>query len=1195
MWINPEVDLPEQLISAQRDGNLVIFAGAGVSMGAPSNLPDFWEFARQLAGASMRAPARDEPLDRYLGVVENLGVNIQTRAREILDHPASNPTTLHRELFALFRSAEDARLITTNFDRHFTTTGKDRFGDRLDIYYGPALPLGRAFSGLVYLHGAVERPKQHLVLTDRDFGRAYLTDGWATRMLMETFARYTVLFVGYSHNDPVMTYLARGLVPGTLRFALTQPGYQDWWSHLGITAVPFPLRPEPDAYGALPAAVSSWVEQANLGTLGHADRIRELVQAPPPLEADAAGYLETTLRDPVAIRFFTAHARSPEWLRWVEEKGAFAPLFTDAGCDGVAEEIAQWFAEHFAVEHAKLALELVARQGLTLNWVLWNAIGRELALREERPDPTVLSAWTAILVRSARPGWARAYLGHLLQACRYPEDRVAAVILFRHMTRPLLALDRPLGLADAEKGPLRLEAEIVIDGEPYYLSEAWKLIFLPHMNELVGELAPLLSSHLREAHSILQSTGAATGAWDPLSFQRSAIEPHEQDRFEATTDVLIDCARDVIDWMVQHEPDRGDALVREWSRSGIPLLKRLALHGMGESDHLDPNRVLDSIIQDKFLYSLGVKHELFRLIAKAYSHASKEARGRFIAHASTELVDAGIATGNDARQIRDYERYNMAVWLTQSDPACPLASEYLAEMQAAYPQFSAREHPDLTHWMGEFEHVTPESPVTAEKLITGTPAEWVDFLSTYQEGDRGSGPSREGLLIEIASSVRQSARWGLDLAAALETRDCWQADLWSVVIGGWATSQMTADEWQELLLLIERIPTLDSLGRNVMSLLRHGLESDAIPPSALDSVDRLTDLAYALPDDDGEVLRPGPFDDWLSAAINHIAGEAVQNWCLTISYRRSIEGDTWRGIPTSYQTRLNAVLVGESVHAQLGRAIIARYTAFFFNIDQVWTKAELLPRFDWEKDPAKAQQVWHGHLHGSWSDALFAEMVPVYRQSFARLDAADLKTLRSAFCNRLAATALRSSVHPWDSGWLSDFVRDAGGEARAAWTEAVGDALGQLKPEAKKAAWERWIWRYWTERLTGVPRPLSAEEKQGMVTWAKRLGPVFPNAVELVRATPVSLEKTRLIFYDFQTSDLVTLYPTPTAHLIEHIITHISELPYECGFVDKAVRRLLEAGADKAILLSICEQMARLGCRSAVELRTLVSVSGLST
>ena len=384
----------------------------------------------------------------------------------------------------------------------------------------------------------------------------------------------------------------------------------------------------------------------------------------------------------------------------------------------------------------------------------------------------------------------------------------------------------------------------------------------------------------------------------------------------------------------------------------------------------------------------------------------------------------------------------------------------------------------------------------------------------------------------------------------------------------------------------------DALGRSVMSLLKHGLESDAIPPSALDSVDRLAELAYALPDDDREVLRPGLFDDWLSAAINHVAGEAVQNWCLTISRRRNIEGDHWQGLPASVQTRLNEVLASESTQAKVGRAVIARYTSFFFNIDQAWTKTELLPCFDWEKAPTKAQQVWHGHLHGSWSDALFAEMLPVYRQSFALLDA-DLKSLRVAFCNRVAATALRSSVHPWESGWLSDFVRDAGLGARATWTEAVGTALGQLNSEAKTAAWDRWIWRYWTERLTGVPRPLSDAEKQRMVTWAERLGPMYPNAVELVCATPVSLEKTRLIFYDFQKSDLVTLYPTPTARLIEHILRHLFELPYECGFVDKAVRRLLEAGADKPILLSICEHMARLGCRSASELRIAVAGGGV--
>ena len=37
---------------------------------------------------------------------------------------------------------------------------------------------------------------------------AYFTDGWATRFLTEVFANYTVLFIGYSVNDPV-AYISR--------------------------------------------------------------------------------------------------------------------------------------------------------------------------------------------------------------------------------------------------------------------------------------------------------------------------------------------------------------------------------------------------------------------------------------------------------------------------------------------------------------------------------------------------------------------------------------------------------------------------------------------------------------------------------------------------------------------------------------------------------------------------------------------------------------------------------------------------------------------------------------------------------------------------------------------------------------------------------------------------------------------------
>jgi hypothetical protein len=36
-----EVDLPQPIIDAQKRGKLVLFAGAGVSLDAPSNYPNF--------------------------------------------------------------------------------------------------------------------------------------------------------------------------------------------------------------------------------------------------------------------------------------------------------------------------------------------------------------------------------------------------------------------------------------------------------------------------------------------------------------------------------------------------------------------------------------------------------------------------------------------------------------------------------------------------------------------------------------------------------------------------------------------------------------------------------------------------------------------------------------------------------------------------------------------------------------------------------------------------------------------------------------------------------------------------------------------------------------------------------------------------------------------------------------------------
>jgi len=207
-----EVDFPAEILDAQRANTLGIFAGAGVSMDPPSNYPDFNVLASRIGGSVHPRP-QDEAIDRYLGRLVEIGVTVHELVRSVLSSPDSHPNVFHEALIGIFRDPNHVRLVTTNFDRHFTTVAINRFGaTSLEVFCAPALPVGSDFTGIVHLHGSVEKSSNRLVLTDADFGRAYITEAWATQFLQRLFSRYVILFVGYSHQDMLLNYLARGFV-----------------------------------------------------------------------------------------------------------------------------------------------------------------------------------------------------------------------------------------------------------------------------------------------------------------------------------------------------------------------------------------------------------------------------------------------------------------------------------------------------------------------------------------------------------------------------------------------------------------------------------------------------------------------------------------------------------------------------------------------------------------------------------------------------------------------------------------------------------------------------------------------------------------------------------------------------------------------------------------------------------------------
>ena len=125
-------------------------------------------------------------------------------------------TATQKALLALGRCRNgNLHLITTNFDRLFEAVIERKLSDK--TYQAPLLPPPKNnWDGLVYLHGLLspessDSELDSLVVSSGDFGLAYLTERWAARFVSELFRNYTVCFVGYSLDDPILRYMMDAL------------------------------------------------------------------------------------------------------------------------------------------------------------------------------------------------------------------------------------------------------------------------------------------------------------------------------------------------------------------------------------------------------------------------------------------------------------------------------------------------------------------------------------------------------------------------------------------------------------------------------------------------------------------------------------------------------------------------------------------------------------------------------------------------------------------------------------------------------------------------------------------------------------------------------------------------------------------------------------------------------------------------
>lgn len=458
----PDVPLiPAEVYESRDRGDLVLFCGAGVSVNA--GRPTFAGLAGEVekkfgpsAGEALAA-LRAKHFDQYFHLLERGRGNRAAVDRvrpfvQLLLQQTPRSLDVHKSILQLARAPSGhVQLVTTNYDRHFDQAAAE-LGVRVRTEFAPRLakPVKGRWNSIVHLHGGLDGGDlSDLVLTSGDFGRAYITERWASRFATTLFERFDVLFLGYSADDVVMRYLldahaTQSASRGTRVWAIAAPNedeardtanWEERWMGRVDDLIPYDPK---ERHQAFVAALTEWAATidspasrrtqlsrilvggvANLARAGRGNQLkwllsdakwdcaqslyveREGVRRPSHVEwldefaeldlLEQAGQRDSTYAKDRQVARSPLVGRSTDQLALGERASAFAQWMADLALDGDARPGGRSNAEVFlewVQDHDRCA---------ALHPDLADLIRRGLRQSGDRLPSELRKAWTLIV------------------------------------------------------------------------------------------------------------------------------------------------------------------------------------------------------------------------------------------------------------------------------------------------------------------------------------------------------------------------------------------------------------------------------------------------------------------------------------------------------------------------------------------------------------------------------------------------------------------------------------------------------------------------------------------------------------------------------------------------------------------------------------------------------------------------------
>lgn len=853
------ISIPERIFEAALSSNLVIFAGAGVSVPAPVNLPVFNSLVERIKstvdpGGFLRerkhkldkeTPVYTETPEQYLSYLEHEGKNVKEACSLLVD-PHGQFTNLHTNILRLLDANCHMRLVTTNFDNCFENS-MEVLGCEAKVFTSPALPLGKGVNGVVHLHG-VFSDLETMILTAEDYGEAYVSNGWVARFLVDLFKTYTVLFVGYSCGDSLVDYLTRSIsseISGRA-FVLCKNSDVDDWRMRGVEPIVF------DDFDDLPKIFGDWASYMESSVTEKVIHIHDICQANNMNQADEDFIIQALHWPDEDDRYlftseFCKTASSIEHFQLLKNNG-FLGFLSSKNPGRQDLLLLDWMVAKFSTNETAALQDLCVEYLYELTPIFFERLFWRLST-SDIPD-NIIALWLPWLECADFLSQKRCEHSLVEIASRVQSGSIAFIAI-RILLKVGITFSRSVLTGTS------VEPSTVISKD-YYGDKLIEII-KARSSTIGKQVFEYCFDQIERAYSIQTKCWAEKDSFDGMSFGRSSIAPHDQDRFcDGVEGVLVDAARESINQNYYIEA------AEKCLNSKCSLLFRLGL--WIKSEYSPSGSDLGFVVKEDLLSDVYIHHEVFQLIKGAFPVASSDEKREFVEYVASRVVV------DDCNS--EYSCYNICVWLREEMDTCPELKALYEEVIQRNPSFAPREHPDFTHYMSSgFVDNSEECHLSKEVFSNDYLLELMQSSTSpgsfITKHDRVSTPTRDYPSVAI-HNLRE-----------LINRECSEneIELMNLYIQYISWSNLDIPTYTLVTLLEQIVADSRTCVAGIESIRSSMIDSGR--PLHLSSEALISICEKALPNidelfssDSAIIKNDNP--DWMLMGINHPAGKYVE-------------------------------------------------------------------------------------------------------------------------------------------------------------------------------------------------------------------------------------------------------------------------------------------------------------------------------